>query len=203
MKDKGGRLAPRPRPVATKKNKKQAEVREAVQRQGDVRVEDADQTLVEQTEQSELHEVTFSYSDWSVLTGCQSKAKVRWSAKDRNAQAVSGGKNVNTRSKKLNKAPWEIQDFTGVKIEMTEEVKVGFDTSDDLPTKDERAPPDIVNEAENNDLPLPHEGILEDIYVRVQSFSRCSNEFELCSRRRQNHILRILHWRHLAKSGLI
>jgi hypothetical protein len=61
MKGKDGKVAPRPRPVATRKNKKQDEVTEAVPRKADVKVEDADKTLVEQMES---HEVDFSLFRW-------------------------------------------------------------------------------------------------------------------------------------------
>ena len=56
MKGKGGKVAPRPRPVTRKKPKKQFEAKEAVQHKSNVEVQDADKTLVEQTEQ---HEVEF------------------------------------------------------------------------------------------------------------------------------------------------
>ena len=54
MKGKGGKVAPRPRPVTAKKSKKQFEAKEAVQRKTNVEVQDADKTLVEQTEQHEV-----------------------------------------------------------------------------------------------------------------------------------------------------
>ena len=55
MKGKDGKVAPKPRPVPTKKNKKQGEAKEA---KANMEPQDADKTLVEQ------HEVDFSFLDW-------------------------------------------------------------------------------------------------------------------------------------------
>jgi len=58
MKGKDGKVAPKPRPVPTKKNKKQGEAKEAAQSKADMEPQDADKTLVEQ------HEVEFPFLDW-------------------------------------------------------------------------------------------------------------------------------------------
>jgi len=63
MKGKDGKVAPKPRPVPTKKNKKQGEAKEAAQRKADVELQDADKTLVEQ------NEVDFSLLDWRLAHG--------------------------------------------------------------------------------------------------------------------------------------
>ena len=48
---------------------------------------------------------------------------------------------------------------------MSEEVTVDFDPTDDLPSKIEESPSDIVIGKGNHDLPQYHEGILGDRYV--------------------------------------
>jgi hypothetical protein len=84
------------------------------------------------------------------------------SAKDGN------NKSAKTRSKKLNTAPWEAQDFASVKVEMVEETTINFDRIDELPSKIDEPPSEIALDRENHDLPMYHEGIFGDRYVDFQ-----------------------------------
>jgi hypothetical protein len=64
-KGKDGKLAPKPRPVTKRKNKKQDEHIEAGQRKANWEAEDGDKTLVEQVERS--HQVSSFVYDWRTL----------------------------------------------------------------------------------------------------------------------------------------